>query len=180
MCLFSNEDNQNISRILCCICFMVLSLFIMLLKKSMTMVKRMTQPTPNAIYKETYCILSLYMLYVLQIMTICSVFKCFCFLVELLMGDNYKTYFYTDLYASCLSNQTMWQSENISFASVFFFIDQVVVDTIYSWCDTNLILLQIFEWASILFIIKTQRARRVEEILYEHNNEVLDQPLILF
>ena len=47
----------------------------------------------------------------------------------------------------------------------------LLVEKVAEFLFGLVILLQIFEWSSTLFIIKTQMHRTVEQIMYDHNNE---------
>ena len=39
----------------------------------------------------------------------------------------------------------------------------------------SIFLLQIFEWIAMYFLVKTQSKRKVEEIMYEHQHENMQE-----
>ena len=41
----------------------------------------------------------------------------------------------------------------------------------------NLIAIQAFEWLVMYYLIYTQENRKIEEILFDHNDENMNQPL---
>ena len=43
---------------------------------------------------------------------------------------------------------------------------------------SNIVLVQIFEWTAMLYIIVTQENRSVGEILYDHQHENIDKPMV--
>lgn len=123
---------------------------------------------PRAVirYEETYCVFSAWMIRAVQLLLIAYFVNITSIAVGFIVGDKYQAWFMPNIdECSLIPN----------FRNIFSFeiLDEKLADFFFS----IVILLQIFEWNSILFIITTQKHRSVEQIMYDHNNENVSDPI---
>ena len=112
---------------------------------------------------ETYNILSYYILWVVQIMLVSSILY--------MIPNIFYTVFSWNHYFSLYWNKQDEDQCKFEYANNWF---QIILSFIERFSFGGLLqiyLLQIFEWESMLYVINSQKDRKVEQILYDHNHE---------
>lgn len=93
------------------------------------------------------------------------------------IGSNFSEQFLSTSILTCQNTQHMkwfqWLGE-IKLLMMIKYLMSMLLNIIFS----NIVLVQIFEWSAMLYIIITQENRSPGEILYDHQHENVEKPII--
>lgn len=149
---------------------MSLVLALLLLRKSFTVKRRITQPRVGCTYDETYCYLSLYIIISVQVSLLLVIGQLLMLLFQVLIGDKYQDLFLSDSFSDCAHPSSF---RNLGVLRFLFNLVMCSVTT--SRVATTM--LQNFEWYAMLFLIKQQKGRDINQIYFDHNNENISSPI---
>ena len=123
---------------------------------------------------QTYCIFTAYQIQVLKVMNFLMILKQMMNIMCIVAWNDYEYLWFSyeerhNFYGGkgIFTNCSLWVNKSL-FQQIY------MVLTVSSYLPFLLImLLQIYEWMAILYILETQKNRRIEQIYFEHNAEVM-------
>lgn len=141
-----------------------ITLSIWLLKRAFLKYKELTKQSERPTYHETYCTISLNILYWVRVMVVLNMVYSLVSILEFAIGEKYSEIIYRKGFQTCRNGS------RLNFG-VYYIVRLALVEWPASAIFFYLLLLQVQEWDTILHIIKSQRGLRNEEILYNYNSE---------
>ena len=171
MCV--DEDHQPVSIVSLTIAIILGFVFaIKLLKASRLKKIRLVQTQLGEPPGMTYCTISYYQLVATDIMLVGIILSLFFLAICLLLGDSYQQLNYSKKQLENCEDTDWHYLQPINW------LDYGIINFVYQAKNTTF-MLQIFEWIAMIYLISTQKGRRIEEILYDHNAENIQKPLTI-
>ena len=126
---------------------------------SIRKMRKMTRIDVSQQHNHTYCKLSVLQLVVTRCYLIVLAFIVVKYIIYLSMGHHY--------YSQVVDTGEYDTGYKISFMNYYHVVFRVLV---YN-CRILVVIFQSLEWNAMMYIIYTQKHRRIEEILFDHNFE---------
>ena len=121
------------------------------------------KPSPNwesLDYDETYSEFSIFIIYFIKVLMTCIIIDSLISFYQIVLKTDYYNTFYDGKQCDELKPGNKWIA-----------IVDILNDTTCQIMIQLIIQFQIYEWFAMIYIIKTQRGRNVGEILFDYNNE---------
>lgn len=153
-------------------CLVLIVIVLYTFRKSFAKKQELLNPNPTCLYEETYCSLSLYILLAVQVLCIQVTFSLLFYAFQFMLYSKYQAVVESTAFTTCQTCNT--------FRKVGFQVLDSLIKIGQQISEQVIFLLQIYEWKSMLYIIKTQKYRSLGEIMFDHNHEIMSEPLTQF